>query len=150
MTKILSNLKRIKALPSKPKRVGRGAGSGKGSHTTGKGHKGQNARSGGKQPIWFEGGQIPFVRKMPFKGGFTNHNAKKVLSYNLSDVLESAGKVDTITPDVLMNSGLIAGVKFDSIKILGRGEISNKINFEGFEYSEKAKAKIEKAGGTAK
>lgn len=127
------------------KRVGRGIGSGTGK-TSGKGHKGQNARSGGGVRPGFEGGQMPLYRRLP-KRGFKNIFAKQYVSINVEDLnkLEDGTEV---TAQVLKENGIISKT-LDGVKILGRGEITKKLNVKVAKYSASAKEKIEKAGGKA-
>jgi large subunit ribosomal protein L15 len=128
----------------KRKRIGRGQGSGQGG-TAGKGHKGQNARSGGGVRIGFEGGQMPLQRRLP-KRGFTNKFALKVLEVNLRDLnrLEAGAVVDA---QALAEAGLVKGA-FDQIKILGHGELSRPLTMKVDRISAGAKAKVEAAGGS--
>ena len=127
-------------------RVGRGHGSGNGK-TAGKGHKGQNARSGGGVRPGFEGGQMPLYRRLP-KRGF--NNARFATNYaivNVSDldVFEDGAVVDAAA---LVESGLVND-QCDGIKILGNGEISKKLTIHAAAFSQSAKEKIEAAGGKA-
>ena len=124
-------------------RKGRGPGSGNGK-TAGKGHKGQNARSGGGVRLGFEGGQIPLYRKLP-KRGFNNKFAKHYAIVNVSD-LNRFNDGDTINLAVLMEAGLITKA-LDGLKVLGNGEITKKITVEAKIFSQTAKEKIEAAGG---
>ena len=127
-------------------RTGRGAGSGNGK-TAGKGHKGQNARSGGGVRPGFEGGQLPLYRKLP-KRGFTNHFAKQYAIVNL-DTLENkyaAGAVIDI--DTLINDKVIKN-KFDGLKVLANGELTKALTVKAAVFSASAKEKIEAAGGKA-
>lgn len=126
-------------------RKGRGPGSGNGK-TSGKGHKGQNARSGGGVRPGFEGGQIPLYRKLP-KRGFNNVFAKEYAIVNL-DALCDFNDGDTVNLEVLMNCGKIKKA-LDGLKILGNGEISKKITVQAKVFSKSAKEKIEAAGGKA-
>lgn len=126
-------------------RKGRGPGSGNGK-TSGKGHKGQNARSGGGVRPGFEGGQIPLYRKLP-KRGFNNRFAKEYAIVNLSD-LNSFNDGDTVNLEALMSCGKIKKA-LDGLKILGNGEISKKITVQAKVFSKSAKEKIEAAGGKA-
>ena len=128
----------------KPKRKGRGPGSGNGK-TAGKGHKGQLARSGGKG-AYFEGGQLPLSRRLP-KRGFNNIFAKKVVTVSLSDLdrFEDGAVVDE---RALVEAGLVKG-KYDIVKMLSNGEVSKKLTVRVSAYSSSAKEKIEKAGGKA-
>ena len=125
-------------------RVGRGPGSGNGK-TAGKGHKGQNARSGGGVRPGFEGGQIPLYRKLP-KRGFTNHFAKKYAIVNVSDLnrFEDGAVVDA---QALLAARIIRDVQ-DGVKVLGNGEITKKVTVKAAVFSATAKEKIEAAGGT--
>lgn len=129
----------------KPYRKGRGAGSGNGK-TAGRGHKGQNARSGGGVRPGFEGGQLPIYRRLP-KRGFTNHFAKEYSVVNIEALnrFENGSVVDVET---LTQAGLINAVK-DGIKILGSGDITKKLTVKANIFSASAKEKIEAAGGKA-
>ncbi len=127
------------------KRKGRGTGSGNGK-TAGKGHKGQNARSGGGVRPGFEGGQMPLQRRMP-KRGFTNIFAKTYAVVNL-DQLNSFKAGSIIDADKLIEAKIIKKV-YNGIKVLGRGEISKKFTIKAAKISESAKLKIEAAGGKA-
>ncbi len=127
------------------KRVGRGIGSGHGK-TSCKGHKGQKARSGGGKRLGFEGGQMPLQRRLP-KRGFNNPFTKEYTIVNLKDIMRIEG-VDVITPDVLLEKGIIKNPK-DGIKILGSGEITRPITIKANGFSTAASAKIAAAGGKA-
>ncbi len=129
----------------KAKRVGRGIGSGNGK-TSGKGHKGQNARSGGGVRPGFEGGQMPLYRRLP-KRGFNNIFAKKYVAVNVSE-LERFDNGTTVTAELLKESGVVSKT-LDGIKILGRGELTKKLDVKAAKFSASATAKIEKAGGKA-
>ena len=126
-------------------RKGRGPGSGNGK-TAGKGHKGQNARSGGGVRPGFEGGQIPLYRKLP-KRGFNNRFATEYAIVNL-DALNSFNDGDTVNLEALMSCGKIKKA-LDGLKILGNGEITKKITVQAKVFSKSAKEKIEAAGGKA-
>ena len=123
-------------------RKGRGPASGNGK-TAGKGHKGQNARSGGGVRPGFEGGQIPLYRKLP-KRGFTNHFAKKYAIVNVSDLnrFEDGAVVDA---QALLAARIIRDVQ-DGVKVLGNGEITKKVTVKAAVFSATAKEKIEAAG----
>jgi len=125
------------------KRIGRGVGSGQGK-TAGKGSKGLKARSGGKVRPGFEGGQMPIHRRLP-KRGFTNIFKTQFAILNLKNIssFESGTIVD---PNYLIQNGLVKG-KFDAIKILGLGDITNPIVIKSCVVSKSAKEKIEAAGG---
>ena len=126
-----------------PYRKGRGAGSGNGK-TAGKGHKGQNARSGGGVRPGFEGGQLPLYRKLP-KRGFTNHFATKYAIINLSalDAFDNGAVIDLET---LVANGVIKNT-FDGLKVLGDGEVTKAFTVKAAKFSASAKEKIEAAGG---
>lgn len=126
-----------------PKRLGRGIGSGVGK-TSGKGHKGQNARSGGGVRPGFEGGQMPLSRRLP-KRGFTNIFAKEYAVINLSDL----GKFkdgDTVSAQTLIEKGVIKK-PLDGVKVLGNGQISAKLTIVAAKVSKSAAEKIQAAGG---
>ena len=125
------------------KRIGRGPGSGKGK-TAGKGHKGQNARSGGGVRPGFEGGQMPIYRRLP-KRGFTNIFAKEYITVNV-EVFEKFDKDTVITAELLKEAGVISKIK-DGIKILGRGEVTKPFIVKAAKFTESAAAKIVAAGG---
>ena len=124
-------------------RKGRGPGSGNGK-TAGKGHKGQNARSGGGVRPGFEGGQIPLYRKLP-KRGFNNKFATHYAIVNVGD-LNKFNDGDVITLQTLMEAGLVTKA-LDGLKVLGNGELTKKITVEAKVFSATAKEKIEAAGG---
>lgn len=127
------------------KRIGRGIGSGTGK-TAGKGHKGQLARSGGRPRPGFEGGQMPLFQRLP-KRGFNNYTRKEYAIVNLKD-LNTFKDGDTITPEVLLEKGLISK-KLSGVKILGDGALTVKLTVKANLFSKKALAEIKKAGGTA-
>lgn len=127
------------------KRLGRGIGSGLGK-TSGKGHKGQNARSGGGVRPGFEGGQMPLFRRLP-KRGFTNIFKKEYDVVNVSDLSKFEDGAE-VTPEILKDMGIIKNKK-DGLKILGNGEISSKITVKANKFSKSAVEKIEAAGGKA-
>ena len=124
-------------------RRGRGHGSGNGK-TAGKGHKGQKARSGAPRP-GFEGGQMPLYRRIP-KRGFHNRNTKEIVAINL-EVLERFEDGATVSVDTLIETGIVKNPK-DGVKILGRGELTKKLNVQVNAYSASAKEKIEALGGS--
>ena len=127
------------------KRVGRGHGSGNGK-PAGKGHKGQNARSGGGVRIGFEGGQMPLARRIP-KRGFNNIFATKYAIVNVADLnkFKEGTVVDT---ELLMAAGLVKKVN-DGVKILGNGDLNVSLTVKAAKFSQSAIEKIEKAGGKA-
>ena len=124
-------------------RKGRGAGSGNGK-TAGKGHKGQNARSGGGVRPGFEGGQIPLYRRLP-KRGFKNRFAKVYAIVNVSD-LNRFNDGDVVDVAALIECGLV-GKELDGLKILGNGELTKKVTVKAKIFSASAKEKIEAVGG---
>ena len=127
------------------KRVGRGPGSGTGK-TSGKGHKGQNARSGGGVRPGFEGGQLPLFRRLS-KRGFNNYNFRTVYAtVNVGD-LERFEEGTTVTKELLIETGLITK-ELDGVKILGNGELTKKLTVKANKFSSTAKTKIENVGGT--
>lgn len=125
------------------KRIGRGHGSGNGK-TAGKGHKGQNARSGGGVRIGFEGGQMPIYRRLP-KRGFNNIFAKSYAQVNVSDLnkFDNGAVVDA---QALIDAGIIKK-SLDGVKILGNGNIEKKLTVKAAKFTGSAKEKIEAAGG---
>ena len=125
------------------KRLGRGTGSGLGK-TSGKGHKGQKARSGGGVRPGFEGGQMPLYRRLP-KRGFTNIFAKRFAVVNLED-LNIFDDNTEVTPELLAEKGLVNKL-YDGVKILGNGEISKKLTVKANRFSKSATEKIEANGG---
>ena len=124
-------------------RKGRGTGSGNGK-TAGKGHKGQNARSGGGVRPGFEGGQLPLYRKLP-KRGFKNRFATNYAIVNLS-ALNKFEDGDTVNLDKLMEAGIVKK-PLDGLKVLGNGDLTKKLTVEAKVFSASAKEKIEAAGG---
>ncbi|CAM4342137.1 50S ribosomal protein L15 [Bacillus manliponensis] len=125
-------------------RVGRGIGSGNGK-TAGKGHKGQNARSGGGVRLGFEGGQTPLFRRLP-KRGFTNINRKEFAIVNLS-VLNRFEDGTEVTPELLLETGVISKLN-DGVKVLASGAVEKKLTVKAHKFSSSAKEAIEAAGGT--
>ena len=125
------------------KRLGRGPGSGLGK-TSGKGHKGQKARSGARSTKGFEGGQMPLQRRLP-KVGFTNIFKKKYAIVKVGDL--ACFKADAVVDAALLiEAGLVSKV-YDGVKVLGDGEIKNSIVLKADKVSKSARAKIESAGG---
>lgn len=128
------------------KRKGRGPGSGLGK-TAGKGHKGQKARSGGGKGPGFEGGQTPIQRRLP-KRGFSNHRFKTTYSIIGLDTLERFDANTVITPELLIEAGLVKQVENGGIKVLNNGELTKALTVKLNAFSQGAKEKIEAAGGS--
>jgi len=127
------------------KRVGRGEASGHGK-TSGKGHKGQKARSGGGKGSHFEGGQMPLYRRLP-KRGFNNPFRKQYAVVNLRDLARFPDVTD-FTPEVLASLGLVKG-PCDGVKILAAGEVDRSITVRAHKFSAQAAEKLRAAGGSA-
>ena len=138
----LSTLKYADGARKNRKKIGRGGARG---GTSGRGHKGQRSRSGSKKHLWFEGGQMPIMRRLP-KRGFKNFNKKEVQIVNLGDL--SKIKIDEINPLVLLESGLIKKVNIP-VKILGDGQLDRKLEISANAFSRSAVEKIEAVGGRA-
>ncbi len=139
----LNELKYNEGARKTTKRLGRGQGSGQGK-TAGKGHKGQNARSGGGVAIGFEGGQTPIYKRIP-KRGFTNFTRKVYAIVNLED-LNKFEEGTTVDPVILVQAGLVKKLH-DGIKILGNGKLEKKLVVKCHKISASAKEAIEKIGG---
>ena len=142
----LYNMSPAPGAKTEKKRLGRGIGSGLGK-TSGKGHKGQNARSGGGVRPDFEGGQMPLVRRIP-KRGFTN-NFKKVYSIvNVSD-LEKFADGTEVTAELLLQEGVLSKVEEYGLKVLGNGTLTKKLVVKAKKFTKSAAEIIDKAGGKA-
>lgn len=129
------------------KRVGRGIGSGLGK-TSGRGHKGQNARSGGGVRPGFEGGQMPLFRRLP-KRGFTNNFSKKYATLNV-ETLNKFENGTVVDAELLINEGIIRKSDMEyGVKILGDGELTKKVTVKAQKFTKSAVEKIEAAGGKA-
>lgn len=139
----LHELKSNEGSRTNRKRVGRGMASGHGK-TSGKGHKGQKARSGGGTRLGFEGGQTPLFQRLP-KRGFTNINRKEYAIVNL-DTLNRFDDNTDITPELLLETGVVSKAK-SGIKVLGNGTVNKKLNVKAHKFSTAAKEAIEAAGG---
>ena len=139
----LHDLKPAVGATTAPKRLGRGTGSGLGK-TSGKGHKGAKARSGGGKRPGFEGGQMPLTMRLP-KRGFTNNFRTEYATVNVErlNIFEDGA---TVTPVELIESGILKNV-LDGVKILGNGEITKKLTVKAAKFTATAKEKIEAAGG---
>ena len=128
------------------KRLGRGIGSGLGK-TSGKGHKGQWARSGGGVRIGFEGGQMPLARRLP-KTGFDNAWKKVYTTVNV-DVFEAFDDGAVVTAEILLGAGLISKIEPYGLKVLGDGVLTKNLTVKAAKFTKSAVEKIEKAGGKA-
>ncbi|HAA13626.1 MAG TPA: 50S ribosomal protein L15 [Cytophagales bacterium] len=142
----LHTLKPSEGSTKNRKRVGRGQGSGRGGTST-RGHKGAKSRSGYKSKPGFEGGQMPLQRRVP-KFGFTNYNRVEYKPVNLDAIQALSEKTgeSTITFDLMLQNGIVG--KKDLVKVLGRGELSSKVEVSAHKFSNSAKAAIEAAGGS--
>jgi large subunit ribosomal protein L15 len=127
-------------------RIGRGHGSGK-VKTGGKGTKGQNARAGGGVPPYFEGGQLPLIRKLPYRRGFRNPFRVEYREVNVRDLADFP-EGSTVGPQEFETAGVLRG-KSGPVKVLGQGEMSVKLTVRAHKFSAGARQKIESAGGTA-
>jgi large subunit ribosomal protein L15 len=139
-------LHEIKPAPGSTKRrkvVGRGRGTGRGT-TAGRGGKGQTARTGSSIPAWFEGGQMPLIRRLP-KRGFTNIFKKNYAIINI-EILDRFESGQEITPALLVSQGLIRS-RNDGVKVLGTGALTKTLTVHAHKFSQSAAAKIEAAGG---
>jgi len=139
----LHELKPAPGSRTAPKRVGRGIGSGLGK-TSGRGHKGQKARSGGKTRRGFEGGQMPLFQRLP-KRGFHNKFGHRWTVVNVG-LLDTFDDGSTVNPQLLLDRGMVKTLK-DGIKILGDGDLTKKLMVQAQSFSARAVEKIEKAGG---
>jgi large subunit ribosomal protein L15 len=139
----LHELKPAEGSRKERKRLGRGIGSGQGK-TAGKGHKGQNARSGGGVRLGFEGGQTPLYRRLP-KRGFTNISRKEYAIVNL-DTLNRFVDGTEVTPELLIETGVVSSEKA-GIKVLAKGTLEKKLTVKAHKFSSAAKEAIEAAGG---
>ena len=142
----LHDLKPAVGSNKKKTRVGRGPGSGKGGTST-RGHKGAKSRSGYKQKVGFEGGQMPLQRRVP-KGGFKNINRVEYKAINVAvlDALAEKNNLEKITVADLIQAGMVR--KNQLVKILGQGQLSHKLEVEAHAFSKKAEEIITAAGGS--
>ena len=140
----LDGLMIIKGNKRPSKRIGRGRGSGKGMHTVGRGNKGQKARN--TVPLGFEGGQSPLYKRLPRLGGFVPRRRRTPTIVDLSkfNIFDDGAQV---TPDSLMEKGIIRRITKHGVKILSDGKLEKKIVLKGFLFTSSAKKKIEQAGG---
>lgn len=140
---LLNTLVKITSRPKK--RVGRGGGSGKGFHTSGRGQKGLKSRRGSKVPVWFEGGQLPLTKRMPMLRGKGRFNVvRKTAEITFNDL--SKLDIDVITLESLKLHKVIEP-GFNKAKIINTGELTKKITVEGIAVTKGAKEVIEKLGG---
>ncbi|MBV8719128.1 MAG: 50S ribosomal protein L15 [Chloroflexi bacterium] len=126
-------------------RIGRGHGSGK-VKTGGKGTKGQNARAGGGVPPYFEGGQLPLIRKLPYRRGFRNPFRVEFREVNVRDLNDFPAE-STVGPEEFDTAGVLRGGS-GPVKVLGQGDLSVKLTVRAHKFSAAARQKIEAAGGT--
>ncbi|MFQ5418889.1 MAG: 50S ribosomal protein L15 [Anaerolineae bacterium] len=131
----------------KRKRVGRGTGSGSGK-TSGRGTKGQSARSGGGKGAYFEGGQLPLARRLPYKRGFTNLRKISYRPVNLNQLADFDFDGADVTPEIMAMVGLIKKAT-DPVVVLGSGDLETALTVKAHRFSKSAREKIEAAGGTA-
>lgn len=130
----------------KAKRIGRGRGSGKGGHTVGQGSKGHKARHGGRSKLGFEGGQLPFYKRLPRFRGMRWRRRPETVAVKLS-LLRRFKSGTSVEPKTLVLSGLLERVPAGGVKLIGKGGLSGKLLLSGFRYSQAARAAIEAAGG---
>jgi large subunit ribosomal protein L15 len=142
----LHDLRPDEGATKKRKRVGRGISAGQGK-TAGRGTKGQLARSGGGKGLYFEGGQLPLVRRLPFKRGFTNIFRIEYQEVNVDDLARVFGAGDEVNPDTLKANGLI-GKADEPVVVLGRGDLDQALKVQAHRFSKSAQQKIEQAGGS--
>lgn len=143
----LNDLKPNKGATKNRKRVGRGPAAGQGK-TAGRGMKGQKSRAGGGVPLYHQGGNLPFYRKLPFKRGqgFTVINRVRYAEVNLDQLQDFKAK-NEVTPESLLEAGLINNLK-KPVKVLGRGEIKAALKIKVHKVTKSAQEKIESAGGS--
>ena len=141
----LHELSKVEGSTHRRKVVGRGPGSGHGK-TSGRGEKGQKARSGGGVHIWFEGGQTPLYKRLPRRGFSNARFATKYAVVNVSD-LNRFKDGEVVTPELLIESGLVKK-ELNGIKILGNGKLEKKLTVKANRFTNSAIAKIEELGGT--
>ena len=141
----INELKPAEGSVSKSKRLGRGIGSGLGK-TSGKGHKGQNARSGGGVRPGFEGGQMPLIRQLP-KIGFTNNFRKVYTTINVGE-LEVLENGTTVTIELLKSKNIISKIEPYCLKVLGNGNLTKNLNVQAAKFTDGAVKKITAVGGT--
>ncbi len=147
---VLSSLRPAAGSRKKPKRIGRGQGSGHGKTAT-RGHKGAGSRSGTTHPAWFEGGQMPLVRRLPKRGFFSPFKKEfQIVNLETLQKLSADGRIQNgvVTPDVLVKLGVVKNTR-TPVKVLGNGELTTKLDVAAHAFSKSALQKIETAGGKA-
>jgi large subunit ribosomal protein L15 len=143
----MSLLKDLPSIITKgARRVGRGYGSTKGGHTAGRGQKGQKSRNGGKIPLWFEGGQLPLIKRLPMQRGKGKFKSLDSVQEVQLKAVVGAG-ITTITAETLREAGLIRAHSV-APKLIGAVEVAKKLKVEGVRMTKTVQAAIEKAGGT--
>jgi len=145
----LENIPKRNNRTMKGKRIGRGYGSGVGGHTVGRGSKGQKSRTGHKSLEFFEGGNVAFFRRMPKYRGFNQSRKIENDAVNVNTLEKEFKAGEVVSVETLKEKGIIKK-NSQGVKILGKGEITIKLNIEGVAVSAAAKEKIVKAGGTIK
>ena len=140
-------LKAPRGAAHRPRRLGRGHSAGQGK-TSGRGVKGQGSRSGGVKGAYFEGGQLPFVRRLPFVRGFVNIHKSPFAPVNLQELNANFNDGDAVTLEKMEAVGLIKTSQA-RVKVLGQGDLQKKLTVRAHAFSAAAKEKIEKAGGQA-
>ena len=145
----LESIVKRKNRKGKAKRLGRGYGSGVGGHTVGRGQKGQKSRSGHKSTVAFEGGNVPFFRRMPKFRGFNNPNKIRAQVINVGEIQKNFKSKEVVSFDSLREKKMVR-IKPEFIKILGDGDLKKIVTVEGIQVSASAREKIEKAGGVIK
>jgi len=145
----LESIVKRKNRKNKAKRLGRGYGSGVGGHTVGRGQKGQKSRSGHKSTVAFEGGNVPFFRRMPKYRGFNNPNKVRAQVINMNDIQKNFKTKEVVTFSSLREKKMVR-INPEYVKILGDGDLKKSVIVEGVQVSASAKEKIEKAGGIIK
>lgn len=143
----LHDLKPDRGARKRRTRAGRGIAAGRGK-TAGRGHKGQGARSGGGKGLYFEGGQLPLVRRLPFKRGFTNIFRIRYQEVNIGQLAERFSAGDEVTPAALAEAGLVRKAD-EPVVVLGQGEIDFPLTVRAHRFSKNAKSQLIAAGGTA-
>ncbi len=146
MTMKLHDLRPDAGARKKRKRVGRGIAAGQGK-TSGRGQKGQGARSGGIKPPYFEGGSLPLVRKLPFKRGFTNPFRVEYVEVGLERLAELFEAGSVVTPEALVERRVLRDLQ-RPIVVLGNGDLGHALTVKAHRVTGSARAKIEQAGGT--